>query len=42
MDFTGKPMTGYVYVEPGGYREDVDLKVWVDRCVDFVSTLPGK
>ena len=21
MDFTGKPMTGYVYVEPGGYRE---------------------
>jgi TfoX/Sxy family transcriptional regulator of competence genes len=38
MDFTGKPMTGYVYVEP----EDVDLKVWVDRCVDFVSTLPGK
>jgi len=42
MDFTGKPMRGYVYVEPAGYREDVDLKVWVDRCVDFVSTLPGK
>ena len=42
MDFTGKPMTGYVYVEPEGYKEDVDLKVWVDRCVDFVSTLPGK
>jgi len=42
MDFTGKPMKGYVYVETGGYREDVDLKVWIDRCVDFVSTLPGK
>ena len=42
MDFTGKPMKGYVYVEPEGYREDVDLKVWIDRCVDFVSTLPAK
>jgi TfoX/Sxy family transcriptional regulator of competence genes len=42
MDFTGKPMKGYVYVEPAGYKEDIDLKVWVDRCVDFVSTLPGK
>lgn len=42
MDFTGKPMKGYVYVEPEGYRQDVDLKIWIDRCVDFVSTLPGK
>jgi len=42
MDFTGKPRKGYVYVEPAGYKEDVDLKVWIDRCVDFVSTLPEK
>ncbi len=42
MDFTGKPMKGYVYVEPAGYKEDVDLKVWIDRCIDFVLTLPEK
>ena len=42
MDFTGKPMKGYVYVEPAGHREDVDLKVWIDRCIDFVLTLPEK
>lgn len=42
MDFTGKPMKGYVYVEPGGCKEDVDLKVWIDKCVDFVLTLPEK
>jgi TfoX/Sxy family transcriptional regulator of competence genes len=42
MDFTGKPMKGYVYVEPGGYDSDEHLIKWVARCVEFVSTLPGK
>ncbi len=42
MDFTGKPMKGYVYVEPEGYKEDVYLKIWIDRCAGFVSTLPKK
>ena len=41
MDFTGRPMKGYVYVEPGGLRSDEELRAWVGRCVDFVSTLPG-
>jgi len=42
MDFTGKPMKGYVYVEPGGYQTDEQLKEWVGRCIAFVSTLPEK
>lgn len=42
MDFTGKPMKGYVYVEPGGYKSDEQLKEWVGRCSAFVSTLSGK
>ncbi|MEQ9618552.1 MAG: TfoX/Sxy family protein [Deltaproteobacteria bacterium] len=42
MDFTGKPMKGYVYVGPGGCRSDKDLKKWVGRCVEFVSTLPPR
>jgi len=42
MDFTGRPMKGYVYVDPPGLAEDADLKAWVDRCAGFVSTLPPK
>lgn len=39
MDFTGKPMKGYVYVEPEGYASDEELRKWLDRCVEFVSTI---
>jgi TfoX/Sxy family transcriptional regulator of competence genes len=42
MDFTGKPMTGYVYVDPTGFAEDADLETWVRRCQRFVKTLPPK
>lgn len=42
MDFTGKPMKGYVYVEPAGYRSEKDLKKWIERGVRFVKTLPPK
>ena len=30
MDFTGKPMKGYVYVDASGLEEESDLKHWVD------------
>jgi len=42
MDFTGKPMKGYVFVDPPGYEEDRDLKRWVDEGLKFVATLPDK
>jgi TfoX/Sxy family transcriptional regulator of competence genes len=42
MDFTGKPMKGYVYVEPVGFKTDKSLKKWVDKGVAFVKTLPAK
>ncbi len=42
MDFTGKPMTGYVYVEPAGLVKDADLTFWVRHCESFVLTLPPK
>lgn len=42
MDFTGKPMQGYVFVDPPGIAEDGDLAAWVDRCHGFVQTLPPK
>lgn len=42
MDFTGRPMKGYVYVDPPGIESDDDLSYWVDLCADFVRTLPTK
>jgi TfoX/Sxy family transcriptional regulator of competence genes len=42
MDFTGRPMKGYVYVDPEGYRSNRQLEKWVRRGADFVATLPAK
>ena len=42
MDFTGKSMQGYVYVEPPGIKSDRELNFWLRRCKEFVSTLPPK
>lgn len=35
MDFTGRPMKGYVFVEPEGVDFEADLEEWVQLCVDF-------
>jgi hypothetical protein len=42
MDFTGKPMRGYVYVDPPGFARDSDLADWATRARAFVRTLPPK
>lgn len=42
MDFTGRPMRGYVFVDPGGLMTAADLKRWVGLCADFAATLPVK
>lgn len=42
MDFTGKPMNGYVYVEPAGLAEDAALQAWVGWCASHVASLPAK
>jgi TfoX/Sxy family transcriptional regulator of competence genes len=35
MDFTGKPMKGYVFVDPSGIDSDDELSYWVDLCLQF-------
>jgi TfoX/Sxy family transcriptional regulator of competence genes len=35
MNFTGRPMKGYVFVEAEGYDLDDDLEYWVQKCLDF-------
>lgn len=42
MDFTGKPMKGMVYVDPGGTEADDDLSAWVEAGADFAASLPAK
>jgi len=42
MDFTGRAMKGMVYVEPAGVAEEKDLGEWIQRCLDFVTSLPPK
>ena len=42
MDFTGRPLTGWVYVEPEGCRAEKELTKWVRRGVDFAKSLPRK
>jgi len=39
MDFTGRPMNGYVFVGPGGSRTEKAIKRWVDKGAAFVATL---
>lgn len=42
MDFTGKPLKGFVYVEPPGIENEDDLDAWLERCQNFVTELPPK
>lgn len=42
MDFTGKPLRGYVYVAPGGIATAALLKAWLGRATRYVNTLPPK
>lgn len=35
MDFTGRPMKGFVFVEPQGTDMDEDLDYWLELCLDF-------
>ena len=42
MDFTGRPLTGYVYVDPPGIATDAQLSAWIGRGLAFVATLPEK
>ena len=42
MDFTGKPLKGYVFVGPQGFARDSALQSWIARGVAFTATLKPK
>ena len=35
MDFTGRPMKGYVFVSPDGFDMDEQLEYWLNLCIAF-------
>ena len=39
---TGRPMTGWVLIDPEGVDEDRQLRQWIQRALEFTETLPPK
>jgi len=35
MDFTGRPMKGYVMVDESGMKSKSDFEYWINLCLDF-------
>ncbi|MFD2727544.1 TfoX/Sxy family protein [Hyunsoonleella rubra] len=35
MDFTGRPMKGYIFVTPEGFDSEETLSYWLDLCLKF-------
>ncbi len=35
MDFTGRPMKGFVFIDPEGTDRDEELEYWVKLALDF-------
>jgi hypothetical protein len=42
FDITGRPMKGWIMVEPDGIENDKQLSRWIERAMSFVETLPAK
>ncbi|MFN0050795.1 MAG: TfoX/Sxy family protein [Planctomycetales bacterium] len=42
FDITGRPMKGWVLVEPAGVEDDDQVHAWIERAMKFVRTLPRK
>jgi hypothetical protein len=40
MDFTGKPLKGFIYVNSNRPRRKTELRKWVGLSIDYVRTLP--
>lgn len=42
MDFTGKAMPRYIFIDTDGYESDNELHYWIETCLTFIRTLPPK
>src|SRR6185437_14773562 len=42
MRMGARTMSGFVRIDPEGYRSEASLEKWLQRGVDFAATLPAK
>jgi TfoX/Sxy family transcriptional regulator of competence genes len=42
LELGGRPVRGFVLIDPDGFATDAALAAWVRRGLDFVGTLPAK
>ena len=42
FDITGRPMKGWIMVEPAGCRTSAQLRKWLGQARAFAETLPPK
>ncbi len=42
MDFTGRPIKGFVYVNSKGLSNELTLRKWVNMSLSYVSSLARK
>ncbi len=42
FDMTGRPMKGWIVVEPQGLATEKALQTWIDRSLAFAKSLPPK
>jgi hypothetical protein len=42
FDLTGRPMQGWVLVEPQGIAGEAELRDWVHQGFDYAASLPPK
>ncbi len=39
MDFTGRPMKGFIFITPDGFDLDADLEYWLDKALDLNKSM---
>lgn len=37
MDFTGRPLRGFLFVGPKGHKSAAELRFWINEAVEFVT-----
>ena len=42
MIMGGKTLSGFIFIDPPGYRTDTQLKAWVQQSLGVISALPSK
>ena len=42
MEFTGRPMKGFLFISEKGYTKDSDLEMWIDIAMKYNASLPEK